>query len=236
MFLFLKLLLAHFVGDFVLQFDEVYKVKQRGFHGALIHYFIIILSFILFTIPFLGHWQVWLVIIVNSLVHIIQDEIKLRMSSSSKGSLVGFILDQLVHISFLCLILLFPFGKPLLNASPLAQAYNNDYLTIFLIGYIVSVYAGAYFWESFRFSYFKQPALPNAAYIKYGMFERFVFTTAAVMTSVPKEAGLWLFLFLVPLIFRASGRRNIKFGWDFGFNLIYAVIVGAILKNFIPTL
>lgn len=234
MFLFLKLLLAHFVGDFVLQFDEVYKVKQRGFHGALVHYFIIFFSFILFTAPFLNHWQIWLVVIINSIVHIIQDELKLRISSSSKGSFWGFIIDQLVHISFLSLILLFPFSKIPGNGTVFMQVYNNDYLTIFLIGYIVSVYTGAYFWESFRFSYFKQPAMPNPAYIKYGMFERFVFTTASIMTCVPKEAVLWLFLFLVPLIFRVSGRRNIKFGWDFVFNFIYGLAVGIILRNFIP--
>ena len=36
MFLFLRLILGHFVGDFILQSDEVYAAKKKGFGGASI--------------------------------------------------------------------------------------------------------------------------------------------------------------------------------------------------------
>ena len=36
MFLFIRLLLAHFLGDFPFQFDKIYKLKLTGFKGKII--------------------------------------------------------------------------------------------------------------------------------------------------------------------------------------------------------
>jgi hypothetical protein len=37
MFLFLKLVLAHLIADFILQFEELYQLKIRSFLGHLAH-------------------------------------------------------------------------------------------------------------------------------------------------------------------------------------------------------
>jgi len=225
MFLFLRLLLAHFFGDFVLQFDEVYEVKKKGLGGALIHYFIIFFSFILFSVPYLNHPGLWAVIVFASVGHGVQDEIKLRLVTVPAWQFVNFILDQLIHICFIFPVFLLPFADAIPTPpSPLMTIYNNDFLVILAIVYIVSVFMGTYIWESFQGSYLSDSPETGSFEIKYGMFERFVYTTAVLNWYLAP-------LFLVPPFLRFfSGRLG--FSKEFIFNLVYASAAGLFLRRF----
>ncbi|MFH1772135.1 MAG: DUF3307 domain-containing protein [Candidatus Omnitrophota bacterium] len=227
MFIFLRLVLAHFVADFILQPDEVYIRKKSGIHGARIHYFIIFATLTFFSMPYLKYPAIWLVIMIASFTHIVQDEIKLRYITSKKLNCFVFILDQIIHIVFLAPIFIFPFAEDSLHATNIfIVIYNNDSLIIFCIGYIVAIFMGAYLWEALKISYFKNQVLSNPAFIKYGMFERFVITTAFVN-------NIYIFFLVFPILFRLISKE-LRFSSDMVFNLFYASAIGLILRNFSP--
>ena len=156
MFLFLRLLLAHFIGDFFLQTKEVYKARRLGLWGASIHYLVVFLSLLAFSLPYLKYIGCWVAIIFATATHIVQDELKLK-TKSGRSSFIAFIIDQLLHIVFLSPILLFSFAYTPPGAhNTIAVLYNNTPLQLVLLGYIVSIFTGAYLWIAFTASYGKK--------------------------------------------------------------------------------
>lgn len=232
MFLLLRLILAHLVADFVLQPDEIYTAKKKSLRGASIHYLIIFLAFLFFCYPYLKFSGCWLVITFAVFTHVVQDEIKLRKSSSAKTNFFAFIFDQTIHIACLCPVLFFKFAySPVPYGTTFAVIYNNNSLVMLIIIYILSVLEGAYLWESFKFSYFKEPrfrqnpVLFNTYVIKYGMFERFVITTSFL------HPYFTAFL-IIPFVFRMLSKR-LGFSSDLVFNLLYASVLGLFLKRYL---
>jgi len=227
MFLFLRLILAHFIGDFVLQSDEVYEVKKEGLRGVCAHSAIVFLSFVVFSLPYLQYPATWLIIALAGITHIIQDEVKLRYVTIKKLSFPAFVLDQILHVGMLSPILLcgFAYGEPQ-GTSRLIEVYRNTSLIIFITGYIASMFMGAYLWESFKVSYFRSPEPLKSFGIKHGMFERLIITTSFLKFP-------YLVFLLVPVLFRLLAKK-VSFSWGFLFNLIYAGAIGILLKQFLP--
>lgn len=233
MFLLLRLILGHLTADFVLQPDEIYIAKKKSLRGASIHYLIIFLTFLFFCFPYLRFPGCWLVITFAVFTHIIQDEIKLRISISPKINFIAFVFDQIFHIACLCPILFFKFAySSVSSVSMFARVYNNDSLIIFIITYIISLFTGIYLWEGLKISYLKKScllentALFNTYIVKYGMFERFIITTSFL------HAHFLLFLPL-PFIFRILSKR-LSFSLDLVFNLLYASLLGLFLRQYLP--
>jgi len=227
MFLFLRLVLAHFIGDFLFQSDEVYEVKKKGFAGALVHYFIIFFTFLLFSFPYLKYANCWLVILFASLTHVLQDEIKLRYITNPKLNLFAFIADQIFHIIFLTPIFIFDFSNIVPESKNLlTHLYNNRSLIIFGIGCIGSIFMGAYIWESLKISYFKKPGAFEHLLVKYGMFERFVITTAFLNRH-------FLIFLAVPVVMHLCFKK-LPLGSSFIFNIIFAGIIGFLLRRYLP--
>jgi hypothetical protein len=233
MFLFLRLILAHLLGDFVIQPDELYRAKKKNFWGASIHYFVILLLLVIFSYPYLGYLGCWIVIIFATLMHIILDEIKLRVNFTPRLNFIIFILDQILHLVFLSPILYFAFAyTPPPSFAFIFEIYNNNSLIIFIIGYILSIFTGAHLWEVFTISYFRKvlsprdPSLVKIYVIKYGMFERFIITTSFLGGFLP-------ILLLIPLAFRTLSK-NLFFSKEAIFNLFYASMIGFILRQNLP--
>lgn len=225
MFLFLRLVLAHLVGDTVFQPDEVYELKKSGLHGVILHAVVLFLSLILFSLPYLHHSALWIILIFAAVTHVVQDEIKLRYRFSKKLNFPFFVADQIIHVLFLCPVLFLKSAYyPVTPDIGFHQFYNSNSLIIIAIGYVISVFLGAYLWEAFKISYFKNPVLSNAFSIKYGMFERFVITTAVVFS-------LW-FLALIPVL-RILMRKKLYLWWDLVFNIVISLLIGLFLRNFV---
>ncbi|MCP4652997.1 MAG: DUF3307 domain-containing protein [Candidatus Omnitrophica bacterium] len=226
MFLFLRLLLAHFIGDTILQPDEVYRIKKSGFSGTVIHVCIIFATLFLFSFPFIKHPGMWFVLVFAGLTHLIQDEMKIRKFLNQKLNFVIFVLDQCLHVACLLPVFLFKFADeaPLLEGM-IAQIYANDSLIIFSTGMIVSVFLGAYLWEAFKISYFKNPVLFKSYRIKYGMFERLIFSVSVLFSA-------WIFL-PVPFVFRVINKR-LGYSGSLIFNIIYASLIGLFLRQILP--
>lgn len=92
--LFLTLLLAHLIGDFCVQTNDMVKEKHEEHYGSLMLYVhaaaVSLLSFLL-----VFDWRFWLCAIVLFVSHFVLDGAK---SYAPRSCLRAFLLDQFVHL------------------------------------------------------------------------------------------------------------------------------------------
>lgn len=103
---FIKLLLAHIIGDFFLQSDDFCKRKlEKGVKGPELY----VHSFIIFVLSYIAlfNWNAWCIAIIIGASHLIIDTLKCLIK---KDNLYSFAVDQLLHcivisaIAFVCSI------------------------------------------------------------------------------------------------------------------------------------
>jgi hypothetical protein len=226
MFLFWHLVLAHFIGDTILQPDEVYEIKKNRFAGVVLHAVIIFFTLLIFAWPYLHRWQVWPCIFLAAIAHLWQDELKIRSVIKPKNSFIFFMADQFLHLLFLTPILLISgINGPISGQGIFVSLYNNMTLTYYGITFVVVIFLGAYIWEAFRVSYFKAHVSVNPNVIKYGMFER------ALLLASLASGALWFLL--VPVGFRIFYRQA-RLSRSVLFNILMALSGAWILRNFPP--
>ncbi len=101
---FIKLLLAHIIGDFFLQSDDFCKRKlEKGVKDPELY----VHSFIIFILSYIAmlNWNAWCIAIIVGASHLIIDTIKCLIK---KDNLYSFVADQLSHclvifaIAFVC--------------------------------------------------------------------------------------------------------------------------------------
>src|SRR5664279_3677669 len=98
MFLFLKLILAHLIADFILQFEELYQLKVRSFLGHLSHALIHGLVSLALLYPFLQEPQIWIFVVGMVLIHLAQDLIKYSFTKKMPANtFIYFMTDQICH-------------------------------------------------------------------------------------------------------------------------------------------
>jgi hypothetical protein len=204
MFLFLRLLLAHFIGDFPLQLNRVYELKHSGFKGGIPHAFIISLCLLFFSWPYLHIPGVWGFALLVATLHLFQDSAKI-IFGNIKYSFWLYILDQLFHVATIALLFL----TPLRNLAPptqpqgiLISLYNNNSVIIYLCALIIATYNGMYLSWSFKSTFCPHAGITTKIEKWYGMLERAVIVTLFFLGSrfllllVPLAALRWLvFLF-----------------------------------------
>lgn len=137
----IAMLLAHLVGDYVLQNDKIAGWKSREFKGVLFHGMIILLVTWLFSLPFDMGWWPWTLII--GLTHTLMDAIPLwlrkRVPLEGAGvfALARFLIDQTVHVSITLAVLI---ASGYLEATSLTtglyQALRTHRLLTFTLGYV----------------------------------------------------------------------------------------------------
>ena len=89
---FATLLLAHLLGDFPLQTNKVFKLKNEGNWGLALHIAIhLLVTAVLIKTP----WHFWLPLALLGTAHFITDWFKLRYPG--KNQAFGFVTDQLIH-------------------------------------------------------------------------------------------------------------------------------------------
>jgi hypothetical protein len=94
--MFYRLILAHLVGDFVLQ-NSWLVVRKRTFNGLAMHVGLVGLAMLLVTWDRLGHWWPWLLVIL--IVHGLTDRAKIRLEPRlGLPPILPFLVDQAVHV------------------------------------------------------------------------------------------------------------------------------------------
>lgn len=216
MFIFLRLLLAHFIGDFPLQFNKIYALKHKGLIGILPHALIIMGCFIILSWPYLNFAGIWGFIFFLSIIHLFQDSIKLGYKGI-KYSFWLYLLDQLSHIALIAMVLLTDLKKlpPLKNPEGLfiVSLYNNNLLVIYLIAIIIATYNGYFMIRNLKNTFSGKICSCNITEKCYGMFER-----AALVSVFLLDRYLFVFisgvLLIRPLIF-IFGRKRLALHEEF---------------------
>ncbi|HOW43423.1 MAG TPA: DUF3307 domain-containing protein [Candidatus Omnitrophota bacterium] len=203
MFLFIRLVLAHFLGDFPFQFDTIYKLKFQGIKGIIPHVLIIAGCSLLLSWPYLNLPLMWVFIAFVTAVHLIEDSIKLNFGTK-KFSFWAYIVDQLVHVGTIALLLLTDLKHlppPANQENVLVRIYTNNHLMLFIIALIVATYNGHFLIRCFKDTFFTRV---NQCYMHekwFGMVERGMIV-ALFFARVPLLILLAVSLLLRPLAYR----------------------------------
>ena len=244
----IKLLVAHFLADFVLQTDYICSGKKgerksgSPFSNKFTKYLIHILHSAIHagvSYVLVAEWNNWIVPSVIFTTHLIIDLIKYK---SKDSSLNGFIIDQIIHL-FIILIL---WGVLYGDSSSISQWWCKTYLRnlniwVIFIGYLIllkptSVLLGRFIsrWTPDESS---EQSLPNAG--KWiGYLERILILTFIITDNI---GGIG-FLLAAKSIFRfgdLSKAKDIKIteyvliGTLTSFTI--AIMVGLLLNLFLDT-
>lgn len=106
--LFAKLVLAHLLGDFILQTNQWTKQKEKYTLGS-IHLYLHVFIHMGLTLLFVWRLDFWPYIILIGVSHLFLDTIKSK--KQVKRPVTWFIADQALHIFILLLIALHSSGK-----------------------------------------------------------------------------------------------------------------------------
>ncbi len=204
MFLFLRLLLAHFIGDFPLQITAIYHLKLRNLAGGIPHVLIIGTCMALLSWPYWHVPLVWGFILAVTFIHLVQDLMKIRAGIKHRFGFWFYLLDQLFHVGTLALLFLTPLKKLPVPAVPrdniLLQLYHSDIICLYAIALIIATYNGFHLIRNFNATFLGTPGTYSRFEKWYGMLERALFVTLCA-TRGP-------ILFLLPLV--VLGRPAIQ--------------------------
>ena len=96
----ISMILAHLIGDYVLQTDKIAKRKSESLYGVVLHCIVVAGITFLFVLPFSPIW--WQGALFISISHFLIDAIQLPISKTFKSGrlpLIRFLIDQLLHFS-----------------------------------------------------------------------------------------------------------------------------------------
>lgn len=149
MFLFLRLVLAHALADFPLQFDALYRIKTKSFFGQLLHGLVVGLCMLLLGFPYISQPLFWFFIIFLVTTHILQDTNKILFNKllSEKENIWIFLVDQVLHLGFIALVIPLKIGNaaPDLLLPDYLQWYMNNDTVLFLSFFIFLSFGLTYF-------------------------------------------------------------------------------------------
>lgn len=233
MFLFLKLILAHLIADFILQFEELYQLKVRSFWGQFLHVLIHGLVSLALLYPYLNEPVIWAFVAGIVAIHLAQDSTKYSVTKKiPANTFFYFMVDQMGHVLVISAIFLFPIshevrGFP--HDALLNILYTNDVWTIRAIFFILLTFGGSYILNAFAKSYLKNcPPLfmITSTEMLYEFLERFLVAWIVLSgTSLP-------ILLLIPCIgifrFFSDPLRNLK---AFLLSLNYAVLLSLLFRK-----
>jgi len=240
MFLFLRMILAHLIGDFLLQFNAVYKAKISGVKGKAIHVLIIGMVMVLFSWPYWNTGKLWVFILLVCVTHFFQDWIKIVLTRKRPHHFYPFVLDQAGHVLILSTVFLFQFHP--INIDPNAgniflKIYFSNILVLLAIAYILATSVGVFMIGTFKLTAFPERLHTNylqASVKYYGICERFAMLSLLIFLDARFYALLILFF---PLKLLFANREMKKFQtqtisghiWDTFLGLLLVLILAGLM-------
>ena len=181
--MFVRLVFASLLADFVFQPSSLVEWKRRRLGGLLVHVLIVLLLSLLAGV---GSWSTryLALLVVLSAFHLVIDWAKIRVDhriSHGYWPLGTFLGDQALHIaSILALLASFGYLSASVALQPVTLALTDPKSWALASIYLVSVFAGSIVVrlviQPFRLAITEKPGLLKAgAYI--GMIERFLLTS-----------------------------------------------------------
>jgi len=135
--LFLKLLLAHILGDFVLQPSFLVVKRKENVLYLLLH---VIIHAAVLCILFASELATfWLTILFIATAHLAIDSLKIWIEKKSRSQpVLLFVLDQFLHISVLVGVVMYSYNVSMESILALYTVKNLMYLLAFLLVTVVS--------------------------------------------------------------------------------------------------
>lgn len=194
----IKLILAHFVGDFLLQPQKCVTHKETYKHKSKYLYFHILVHLVALIVVLKANLNYWLGVLIILISHYIFDVLKLHLKSKMNPRIL-FGLDQLAHLVVIALVI------------KIYNNYNLDFevlyetkFLLFLTSIVGITYVSAILMKTIiskwdLTEYTEKASLEKAgAYI--GMLER-LFVFAFIITNHWEGIG---FLIAAKSVFRFS--------------------------------
>ncbi|MCK4882735.1 MAG: DUF3307 domain-containing protein [Candidatus Omnitrophica bacterium] len=238
MFLYIRLILAHFIGDFPLQFDKLYALKFKHVNGVFLHTLIIYGCLLLFSWPYLGEPAIWIFLTLIAATHFVQDWAKIRFTRKSKHNFFFFVLDQILHVSLLAILFFTDLknGQPPLNnnGNIFITLYNSNFICLYLTVALISSYMGYYIIALFKKDFLKIEQ-PIVGFEKgYGFFERFVITSALLAEHLSPLLILFTLAFRPILLRTMKKKLNLSNEFSSWTEIIlsgaYSILIGLIFQ------
>jgi len=135
--IFAYFLLAHLIADFLLQPKKLIEWKYKSWKGTAMHAFIHLLVMIVIVLPVAYSINGFVAILLLAASHFLIDLSKIEYQGRWKGYFLSFVVDQIVHLTFILLAAFFAgisgHGEP-----PLFKLFHDffgfdDFITTHLL-------------------------------------------------------------------------------------------------------
>ena len=214
---FIKLLIAHFVADFVLQTKSMVKNKGWFSRAMFSHIGVVYLTAALFSFLW---WQSLFI----AFIHYIIDGFKIELTKRYKQKdIILFIGDQLLHLLTLVVIcaLNFNWYEGLINE--LNQLFLNGKLVLLILGYLIITYPVGYLigLSTQKMNHIadkKQQQAEDKNGMKIGIFERVIILTFVLLGQY--EA----------IGFLITGKSLLRFAYQNEAKTIEYVLLGTMMS------
>jgi hypothetical protein len=240
-FIFYRLLLAHFLAEFPLQFDLIYRLKVSKRTGVWLHSFIFFLVALLLLLPWWNIFRFWVFMIFLLFTHYLLDRLKVSLSRKNQvDNVVIFLLDQLGHIG--CISLVFFVGLDqtrglhlLQQLNALTVLYQSNQVVVYLIGYLFATFGASflvYYLQKCFFANRIDRGFLTSTEKYYSIFGGLVITTLALF-----KGFYFLLIPLVPVsqwyLFSLRKDADKKAPTIFALitNAVVAALIGFILRR-----
>ncbi len=128
-----SMLLAHLVGDYILQWNKLAYWKSRELKGVAVHCLIVLGVTWLFALPFDPTW--WDGALLIGGLHFMIDATQLLLKPRI-APMARFALDQVAHFLVIFMVLIWGGFLDLSNVTvQLTVVFQNDRLLLYLLGY-----------------------------------------------------------------------------------------------------
>ncbi len=141
--IFLHLIIAHLLGDFVFQSNDLILKKYKSWVGTFQHVCIIGIFTILSLFPYWHHKETWIVIGTIFGIHFTQDCLKIAydIHYNQKKSTKPFFADQILHTTLIFLLSPYLANLSALNLPDwLSGLYFSKVAAIYIMGAILFSY------------------------------------------------------------------------------------------------
>lgn len=238
MFLFLRLVLAHLIGDFILQFEELYRLKVRSLWGHFFHALIHAVVSLVLAAPFLT--IVWFgpYLIGLAIIHHFQDILKYSIQAKHpKWIFWCFTLDQIVHLAWIATVFFFPFSNEVRgfpNTPLFHQFYTDNAMILLLIAAVHTTFKGTYFLHALRKTFIpgsRPDHFITSFEIWHCLLERLWITSWFLFTSWIVALPVSLLIGFVRLTSPALKNKT-----DFVLSFLWAAATGILFKYFLNVL
>ena len=139
-----EILLAHFLGDFIFQSNDLIQRKYKGWLGTFEDVCIIAFFTILFLFPYWNHGETWIGAATIFLTPFLQDLLKIKYDvvfNSKTKSTLPFFADQAFHIGLIAyLATLFRNLETIPLPDWVQHMYFSQLLTMYLLGLVLFSY------------------------------------------------------------------------------------------------